>query len=78
MATALAAALTKGSLMLSHTTCFGCGQKGHWNRVCPEGKVIRSQSMSHHEENLICAHVAIKVIIGLKSVNLNIMLMGNL
>jgi RNA-splicing ligase RtcB len=29
MSTALVAALTKGSPTLSHTTCFGCGQKGH-------------------------------------------------
>jgi RNA-splicing ligase RtcB len=38
MATTLAAALTKGSPTLSHTTCFGCGQKGHWKRDYHEGK----------------------------------------
>jgi hypothetical protein len=38
MATALAAALTKGSPTLSHTTCFGCGQRGHWKRDCHESK----------------------------------------
>jgi hypothetical protein len=41
-------------------------------------KVIRGQSMSHQEKNLKCDHVAIKAIIGLKSVNPNIMLMGDL
>jgi hypothetical protein len=42
-------------------------------------KVTRAQSMSHQEENLLkCAHDAIKVIIGLKTVNPNIMLMGDL
>jgi hypothetical protein len=35
--------------------------------------------MSHQEENLLkCAHDAIKAIIGLKIVNSNIMLMGDL
>jgi hypothetical protein len=38
-------------------------------------KVTRAQSMSHQEENLLkCAHDAIKAIIGLKTVNPNIML----
>jgi hypothetical protein len=38
-------------------------------------KVIRSQSMSHQEEKLLkCAHDAIKAIIGLKTVNPNILL----
>jgi hypothetical protein len=32
MATAFAAAITKRSPTLSHTTCFGCGQKGHWKK----------------------------------------------
>jgi uncharacterized protein YbaP (TraB family) len=42
-------------------------------------KVTRAQSMSHLEENLLkCAHNAIKAIIGLKTVNPNIMLMGDL
>jgi hypothetical protein len=41
-------------------------------------KVTRAQSMSHKEENLKCAHNAIKTIIGLKIVNLNIMVMGDL
>jgi hypothetical protein len=41
-------------------------------------KVTRAQSMSHQEENLLkCAHNAIKAIIGLKTVNPNIMLMGD-
>jgi Ni,Fe-hydrogenase I small subunit len=79
MATTLAATLTKGSPTLSHTTCFGCGQEGHWKRDCLWAKVTRAQSISHQEENILkCAHNAIKAIIGLKTVNLNIMLMGNL
>jgi hypothetical protein len=42
-------------------------------------KVTRAKSMSHQEENLLkCAHNAIKSIIGLKTVNPNIMLMGDL
>jgi hypothetical protein len=41
-------------------------------------KVTRTQSLSHQKENLLkCAHDAIKVIIGLKTVNPN-MLMGDL
>jgi hypothetical protein len=38
LATTLAAALTKGIPTLSHTTCFECGQKGHWKRDCLEGR----------------------------------------
>jgi hypothetical protein len=35
--------------------------------------------MSHQEENLLkCAHDAIKAIIGIKTVNPNFMLMGDL
>jgi hypothetical protein len=42
-------------------------------------KVTSTQSMSHQEENFLkCAHNAIKAIIGLKTVNPNIMLMGDL
>jgi hypothetical protein len=42
-------------------------------------KVTRAQSISHQEENILkCAHDAINAIIGLKIVNLNIMLMGDL
>jgi hypothetical protein len=32
MATTVVAALIKGNPTLSHTTCFGCGQKGHWKK----------------------------------------------
>jgi hypothetical protein len=42
-------------------------------------KITRAQSMSHQEENnLKCAHNTIKAIIGVKTVNPNIMLMGDL
>jgi hypothetical protein len=42
-------------------------------------KVTGVKSMFHQEENLLkCAHNAIKAIIGLKTVNPNIMLMGDL
>jgi hypothetical protein len=42
-------------------------------------KVIRAQSMFHKEENLLkCAHNAINAIIGLKTVNPNIILMRDL
>jgi hypothetical protein len=42
-------------------------------------KVTAAQSIFHQEENLLkCAHDAIKAIIGLKTVNPNIMLMENL
>jgi hypothetical protein len=41
--------------------------------------VTRAQSLSHQEENLLkCAHDAIKAIIVLKTVNPNIMLLGDL
>jgi hypothetical protein len=79
MATTPVAALTKGTPTLSQTTCFGCGQKDHWKMGCPKAKVTGSHSMFHQEENLLkCAHDAIKAIIGLKIVNSNIMLMGDL
>jgi hypothetical protein len=79
MVIALAAALTKGSLTLSHTACFGCGQKGHWKRDFPEGKGYQSPNISHQEEILLkYAHDAIKAIIGLKTANPNIMLIGDL
>jgi hypothetical protein len=42
-------------------------------------KVTRAQSMSHQEKNLLkYAHDAMKAIIGLKIINPNIMLMGDL
>jgi hypothetical protein len=42
-------------------------------------KVTRAQNRFHQEENLLkCAHNAIQVIIGLKTVNPNIMLLGDL
>jgi hypothetical protein len=42
-------------------------------------KFTRAQSIFHQEENLLkCAHNAIKAIIRLKTINPNIMLMGDL
>jgi hypothetical protein len=42
-------------------------------------KVSGAQRMSHQEENLLkCAHDVIKAIIKIKTVNPNIMLMGDL
>jgi hypothetical protein len=77
MATSLVVALTNGSPTVSHITCFGCGQKGHWKGTDLRAKVTRAPCMSHQEENLLkCAHDAIKALIGLKIVNPNIILMG--
>jgi hypothetical protein len=78
MPTTLVAALTKGSATLSHSTCFGCGQKVHCKRDFHKRKGYRAQIMSHHEENLLkFAHDAVKAVIGLKIVNPNIMQMGD-
>jgi hypothetical protein len=80
MAIALAAALTKGSPTLSHTTCLGLDKKANEKGTSLRAKVTKAQSVSHREENLLkCAHNAIiKAIIGLKTVNPNIMLMEDL
>jgi hypothetical protein len=79
MATALVAGLTKGSPTLFHTTCFGCGKKATGKETSLRAKVTRAQSMFYQEENLLkCTHDAIKAVIGLKTVNPNVMLMGDL
>jgi hypothetical protein len=75
MATALTATVMKGSPTISHTTCFGCGQKGHWKRDYPEGK--GDQGPKHvppgGKPSKMCPRCN-KAIIGLKTVNPNIML----
>jgi hypothetical protein len=48
------------------------------NETALRAKVTRAQHMFYQEENIKCAHDAIKATIGLQTVNPNIMLMGGL
>jgi hypothetical protein len=79
MATALEAALVRGALLFPTLYALDVDKKAMGKGTALRAKVTRAQSMSHPEENLLkCAHIAIKATIGLKTLNPNIMLMGDL
>jgi hypothetical protein len=79
MATPLAAAPTKGALLSPTLHALDVDKKATGKGTALRTKVTGAQSMSHQEENLLkCARNAINATIGLKTVNPNIMLMGDL